>query len=492
MATEDAKRPAGGMEPSRRRVAIAMLAASVSAAGGAGAVDGDSFADAPVPAGGGRPNVVMIMTDDQTLESMRVMGDTRRLLGDSGTTFKHAFATYPLCCPSRATFLTGQYAHNHGVWTNGSYDDLRESSTLPIWLRTSGYHTAHVGKYLNGYGITRPHRVPPGWDEWYGLTGGTEYNMFGFDLNINGRVAHYGRNRSDYQTDVLAERAKEFILRRGRHVAPFFLSVAAVAPHSGNQNGFPNPVPAPRHRGRFADERLPRPPSFNERDVSDKPRKLRARPRLTDADIRRTRKSYRSRLASLLAVDDLVEKLVRTLRRAEELQDTLVIFTSDNGFFHGEHRYEAGKVRHYEESTRVPLLIRGPGVPSGVVRDQLVGNIDLAPTIVDVANATPGVRMDGTSLLPLAHDPEVESGRDIVLEAREYRRQAYVAVRTPRYVYAEYTVTGERELYDLEADPYQLESRDSDPEYGSVRRSLADRLEELRRCSGGECRTPRP
>ena len=444
------------------------------------------------PAGAGRPNIVLVMTDDQTLESMRVMADTRRLLGEQGTTFEHALATYPLCCPSRATYLTGQYSHNHGVQDNDSYDDLREGETLPVWLRRSGYHTAHLGRYLNGYGIQDPRRVPPGWDDWNALTAGTEYDMFGFDLNVNGRIAHYGRGPSDYQTDVLAERAAAHVERRARHPAPFFLSVTPTAPHSGNQAGFPNPKPAPRHRGRFADEPLPGPPSFDERDVSDKPRKLRARPRMSDADVRLARESYRSRLASLLAVDDLVERLVRTLRRTGQLESTLILFTSDNGFFHGEHRYEAGKVRHYEESTRVPLLLRGPGVPEGVVREQLVGNVDLAPTIVDAAGAEAGLRMDGTSLLGPVQDPAEGTGRDILLQACEYRRQAYVAVRTPRYVYAEYTETGEEELYDLAVDPYELESRHSDPAYEAVRAALAERLEELRRCAGASCLAPRP
>jgi arylsulfatase A-like enzyme len=474
---------------------LAVVAAvGVAAAAIAGGARTASVAHegAPAAAGAERPNIVLVMTDDQTLESMRVMHDTRRLLAERGTTFEHAFATYPLCCPSRATLLTGQYSHNHSVQSNGSYDDLRESQTLPVWLRRSGYHTGHVGRYLNGYGIERPRRVPPGWHDWYGLTGGTEYDMFGFDLNVGGRIVHYGRRDSDYQTDVLADRAAAFIERRDRHPAPFFLSVAAVAPHSGNQSGFPNPIPAPRHRGRFGDEPLPRPPSFDEADVSDKPLKLQSRPRLSDADIRLARESYRSRLASLLAVDDLVERLVHKLARTGQLESTLFLFTSDNGFFHGEHRYEAGKVRHYEESTRIPLLMRGPGVPAGVVREQLAANVDLAPTLVDAAGADTGIRMDGLSLLPLAKDPAAGSGRDILLQAREYPRQAYVAVRTPRYVYAEYTVTGEQELYDLAVDPYQLESRHDDPAYEPVRLALAERLDELRRCAGESCRTPRP
>ena len=368
----------------------------------------------------------------------------------------------------------------------GGYHQFRGRNALPVWLRRAGYRTAHVGKYLNGYGYPDPREVPPGWDDWYATTNATSYKMFNFDLNVNGRLVGYGDRSSDYQTDVLASKASRYIAARARRGAPFFLSVAPVAPHrDGSRSGFPNPLPAPRHAGAFRDEPLPRPPSFNEDDVSDKPPEIHGR--LSARQIRDVKKGYRSELESLLAVDDLVERLIGTLRRTGQLDDTVVAFTSDNGYFHGEHRLKFVKSWMYEEATRVPLLVRGPGFPPGATRDQLVANVDLAPTIVDLANASAERRMDGRSLVPLARDPTTGRTRDVLLEAHDPPRPAYSAIRTLRYVYAEYR-EGYRELYDLERDPFQLESVHDDPEYRVVRLELAQRLAELKDCAGASCR----
>jgi N-acetylglucosamine-6-sulfatase len=440
-----------------------------------------------------RPNVVVIMTDDQTVESLRVMTNVTRILRDRGTAFANSFTTFSLCCPSRATFLTGQYAHNHGVMSNtqpaGGYARLNHRNTLPVWLQAAGYYTAHVGKYLNGYGRANALEIPPGYDDWHGSVDPSTYSFYGYRLNENGTLRTYGRG---YQTDVYARKAARIITRQAPSADPFFLWVAFLAPHSGGPRepgdpvGQGTPVPAPRHRNAFASEPLPRPPGFNERDVSDKPFSIRRRPRLTPTRIRKIRENYQQRLESLLAVDEAVGRIVAALSASGELSRTLVIFTSDNGFFHGEHRVPTGKVLLYEPSIRVPLILRGPGVPAGRRLTQHVANIDLAPTIVDAANASAGRVMDGRSLLPLVRNPGLRLGRDLLIErgpgAGDFR-----ALRAPRYLFAAYA-NGERELYDLARDRYQLESRHARPSYRAVRRDLARRLAWLRTCSGADCR----
>ncbi|MGH3028971.1 MAG: sulfatase family protein, partial [Gaiellaceae bacterium] len=375
--------------------AVAVLLPGATVAAGADAAQ-------PAPAAQASPNVVVIMTDDQTVESMRVMTNVRRLLRDRGATFSQSFVTFALCCPSRATFLTGQYAHNHGVLGNapptGGYAKLDHTNTLPVWLQQAGYYTAHLGKYLNGYGRTDPREIPPCYDEWRGSVDPSTYRFYDYTLNENGTLNTYGRV---YQTDLYARKAVNIINRRAPQAQPFFLSVAFLAPHSGGPRepddpvGQATPVPAPRHRNDFASAPLPRPPGFNERNVSDKPVGIRNRPLLGPARIAKIRENYQQRLESILAVDEAVARIVAALRSTGELDETLIVFTSDNGFFHGEHRVPAGKVLVYEPSVRVPLIIRGPSVPAGARRSSLVANIDLAPTILDAANARPGRRQDG-------------------------------------------------------------------------------------------------
>jgi len=471
----------------KRAALVGLLAAAVTLPGATAASPEAGRAAAFAP-----PNVVVIMTDDQTVESLRVMGNVRRLLTERGTTFANSFATFSLCCPSRATFLTGQYAHNHGVMGNappqGGYAKLDHSNTLPVWLQDAGYYTAHIGKYLNGYGSTNPTEIPSGWSEWHGSVDPSTYRFYGYTLNENGTLRTY---EQAYQTDVYARKAVNVIGRRAPQAQPFFLWVAFLAPHSGGPRepgdpALPTPVPAPRHRNDFANEPLPRPPGFNERDVSDKPVGIRRRPSLTPADVRAIRENYQQRLESLLAVDGAVADIVGALRASGELANTLIVFTSDNGFFHGEHRVPFGKVLLYEPSIRVPLIMRGPGIPAGLRVSRNVGNIDVAPTIVAATGATAGRMMDGTSLLDVAQDPTAPLGRDLLIE-RGPGAGTFAAVRAPRYLYAEYG-NGEQELYDLTRDPYQLQSRHADPAYAAVRANLALRLAHLRACSGATCR----
>jgi N-acetylglucosamine-6-sulfatase len=441
-----------------------------------------------------RPNVVVLMTDDQTVESLRVMTNVNSLLAARGTTFTNNFASFPLCCPSRATFVTGQYGHNHTIMGNaaptGGYDKLAptHANTLPGWLRQAGYHTVHVGKYLNGYGRARPTEVPAGWAEWYGSTDPSTYRFYNYTLNENGRLVTYGTGAANYQADVYGRKAVELIRRHAPAAKPFFLSVAFLAPHSGGPRDADDPrnqstpSPAPRHRNRFASEPLPMPPSFNEADVSDKPAGIRNRRPIGAARANGVRENYQQRLESLLAVDEAIRDIVAALTASGDLARTLIVFTSDNGFFHGEHRVPAGKVLVYEPSVRVPLILRGPGVPAGVRRSNLAANVDLAATILDAANARAGRRLDGRSLLPFARDGLRRSGRDILLETT-----GYSAIRTPRYVFVQHA-TGEQELYDLARDPHQLQSLHADARFAGLKNDLAARLARLRACAGDGCR----
>src|SRR5215211_2224692 len=322
-----------------RTVASGVIVAVAIVAGLAPAKDVD--AQAP----GTRPNIVVVMSDDQTTESMRVMANVNALLAREGVTFANNFVSFPLCCPSRSTFLSGQYAHNHTVMGNappqGGYDKWRptEGNSLPVWLRSAGYTTVHIGKYLNGYGRTEPTHVPAGWAEWYGSVDPSTYRYYGYTLNENGRLVAYGTRPEDYQADVYTAKAVDAVKRLAPQPTPFFLSVAYLAPHSGQprEPGDPRnlatPVPAPRHKGRFAAEALPRPPSFNEADVSDKPAAMRRRPLLGAQRINAIQSNYRQRLESVLAVDEGVAAIVRALADSGELANTLFVYTSDNGFF---------------------------------------------------------------------------------------------------------------------------------------------------------------
>jgi arylsulfatase A-like enzyme len=473
------------MAASARWIAMAALVAGIAAAAGLASSNARSASPAV------RPNVVVLMTDDQTVESMRVMPNVRALVADQGVTFDNSFVSYSLCCPSRATFLTGQYAHNHGVWgnsaPNGGYYKLDSTNTLPVWLQRAGYQTIHLGKYLNGYGTRSQTEIPPGWGERYGTPDPSTYRYTNYSVNENGKLVSY-TGVANYKTDYEARKAVSIIARQALDPRPFFLWVAFVAPHSGgprdpdDPSGQSTPSPAPRHRNYFSSQALPIPPSFNESDVSDKPAGIRNRPLLTGAKINAIRENYQQRLESLLAVDEAVGQIVNQLNAIGELDKTYILFTSDNGFFHGEHRVPAGKVLLYEPSIRVPLVMRGPGIPAGQHRSQFVENIDLARTIVAATGAQPGRVLDGRSLLPFAKDPLLHSGRDLLLET-----PTYAAIRTPNWLYAEH-VSGERELYNLARDRDELTSLHNDLRYSRVEADLARRLARLRGCAGASCR----
>jgi N-acetylglucosamine-6-sulfatase len=479
--------------PHRRLVAAAFAAVllGVLAAAAASGCGG----------GSGRPNVVVVMTDDQTLADLRYMPIARKLIGDEGVDFRDYFISFPTCCPSRATYLSGEYAHNHGVLGNipplGGYYRFHNRDALPVWLQRAGYATIQIGKYLNGYGDEDPHEVPPGWTEWDAGVGESARYYWGYLLNHDGHLHRYGTFTDEdpalYQTDVFADKAVDAIHHySGKR--PFFLNVAFLAPHAegpyrGQQSQ--RPRPAPRDRGKLADAPLPKPPSFNEADLSDKPSVILGLPRIHPLGALTRR--YRARLVSLLAVDDAVKRIVSALDEEGELGNTYLFFTSDNGFFNGEHRIKRGKELPYEPSIRVPLLLRGPGIAAGSVSHQPVANVDLAPTIEQVTGARPSVPQDGESLLPFAEDPGRRTDRAILLEvlagvpAHGNIVAEYSAVRTRRYLYVEYT-DGERELYDLENDPYELRNLASDFSEAATVRRLSRVLARLRHCKGRACR----
>jgi N-acetylglucosamine-6-sulfatase len=453
-----------------------------------------AFLLALAPAAAARPNIVVLMTDDQTLDSMAVMPKTRALIGGEGTTFRRSFVNYSLCCPSRSTLYTGQYAHNHGVITNtpplGGFTRLDTTNWLPLWLQAAGYRTMHVGKFLNGYGRDAPPSVPPGFSDWHGTVDPSTYGYYDYTVFENGVPRTYP---GVYSTDFIATRADELIAAAAPAAQPFFMSVAFVAPHSGQPReaddppGIATPAVAPKYANAFASLPLPTPPSFNEADMSDKPLALQARPAITAVRALRMQEAYQQRLESLLSVDDAVESIVSALRGTGELDNTLILFTSDNGFFAGEHRVATGKVLAYEPSIRLPLLMRGPGVPVGATAGQLVTNADLAPTILDAAEAKPGRVEDGRSLLELVGDPGVEWGRELLLEGGNAQGLTFTGLRNYRWKYIEHT-DGEVELYDLERDPYELQSLHPDPAFAGIKALLAARLAILRSCAGRTCR----
>ncbi|MDP9412200.1 MAG: sulfatase [Actinomycetota bacterium] len=468
------------------------------------------------------PNVILILTDDLDARLLQDHPDdypNLRRLAAEGTTFENAFVSDPLCCPSRATILRGQYAHNHQIagnwWPQGGARKFRklghEDSTVATWLQDQGYRTVLVGKYMNDYD---GEHVPKGWDDWYAIVG----SHLSEDLNENGRVRHYGSERH-HLDDVLAEKAAGYLPRAARSDAPFFMWVGTQAPHAPA-------TPAPRHEEAFQDARLPRGPSFDEEGVWDKPGWVRDNPRLRHKRVEPMQDLYRDRLRSMLAVDEMVGRLVDALESRGELDNTYLFFTSDNGWHAGEHRLTAGKWTAYEEDIRVPLIVRGPGVPEGETLPHLVLNNDLAPTFADLAGAAgePGPPfVDGRSLAPLLdEDPPAEedwrsaflveaaaeqgpsavpplSGDRLPKEwwrapqedsqegsQQDWGRPRLKAVRTEDHIYVEYA-TGPRELYDLEKDPYQVNNRyyTADPE---LVRNLEERLAALRDCSGPDCR----
>lgn len=459
-----------------RRVVTATLVAFV-------AIAVAPFLPSRVAARDRRPNVVLILTDDQSFDSIphdpAVMPALQAMLQDSSdhwVWFRNAFIQTPLCCPSRSTILTGLYSHHTGVRTNYDGAKVDESSTVATWLHDAGYHTGLIGKYVNGYPFGRPY-VPFGWDRWLGKQqGGQSAVYYDYVLEDQGFPVFHGRQARDYSTDVVASAAEEFI-RAAPEGRPFFLEVAPTAPHRPW-------VAAPGDAGADVGMPISEPPSVGERNVSDKPAWVQALPPFDTERRLQVHDIHRRSFEALLAVDRLVAGVIAALKDKGVLDDTVVFFLTDNGLSFGEHRW-LGKTCPYEECIRTPFLVRYPW-SSARTDDHLVSNVDLAPTIADLAGVTPDVPFDGRSLVPFLDGSQAGSADgDVFLEyVGDSHVPGWTAIRTPDFLYVEYA-TGERELYDLSGrignpDPYELRNRISDPAYGSVVEDLAARLASMR------------
>lgn len=472
--------------------------------------------------GSPEPNIILVLTDDQDLRlhSMDFMPQVQRHLAGAGMTFDNFFVPLPLCCPSRVTLLRGQYAHNHDVLGNlpptggfqKAYAAGVENATLATALQLQGYRTALIGKYLNGYPLPEnPTYIPPGWDEWFSPTNDAAYNSYNYTVNDDGLIRYFGATPADYITDVLAREAISFIedTVSTQPGTPFFLELAFYAPHAPAN-------PAQRHADLFPGILAPRTPAFNEADMSDKPVWMQSLPLLTAAEIASIDTLYRRKMQSLQAVDEAVARLMQTLAQTGRLDNTYIIFTSDNGFHLGQHRLLPGKGRPYDEDIAVPFIVRGPGVTPGATQPALASMIDLAPTIADLAGAEMVVPVDGRSLVPLfrsaapppdwrqsllmeaypiptgqlppqSDNLEPPDASDIQLQLASVERPPYRALRTTGYQYVEHS-GGTCELYDLIHDPYELDNvyLDAAPEFVAQVSAL---LATYQVCAGSGCRT---
>jgi N-acetylglucosamine-6-sulfatase len=427
--------------------------------------------------GRSRPNLILIVTDDQRWDTLWSMPNVKSLLAAHGVTFTNAFVTTSLCCPSRSSIFTGQYSRHTGVYDNrppnGGAPAFHDGSTLVTWLHGAGYRTGLFGKYLNDYSLLQPGYIPPGWDEWNAIAMKPQARYYDYLLNENGRLVRHGDGPEDYSTDVFAQKVVQFI--RGSK-KPFFAYVAPMAPHVPS-------TPAPGDVGRFSDLAPFHPPAFNEADVTDKPWGDRYQP-LSASEQAGIGLGREHMLESLQSVDRAVARIVSAVEAKGQLDNTIIAFTSDNGYLWGEHRL-VRKIWPYEESIRVPMVIRVPWVGSpGTTDSHLVANIDLAPTFAQLALASPGLPQDGLSLVPLLEGKHIPWRHAFVVELLADHPGSlvysppYEGVRTERYLYVEYR-NGWRELYDLRADPHQMTNRAGDPAYGRVEGALARQLARL-------------
>lgn len=441
------------------------------------------------------PNIILIVSDDQPASTLSYMDNLQSLLAAGGAQFDNFFVTTPVCCPSRATILRGQYAHNHTVHTNvdtvpnGGYPQALtaglEDSNIATLLDMSDFETVHIGKYLNGYPIEGNETyIPPGWDKWYAYTTRKHYkNML---LNENGNIVQYGNTAADYSTDVFSGFANDFITTRDGRM-PFFMMLTPFAPHLPAK-------PALRHEGIFDGLTAPRPPSFNEADVSDKSLWLQGKSLLTVEEIASVDTSYADQIETLMAVDEMIGDLFQSLSVTGELDNTVVIYLTDNGIFRGEHRKKGGKGLPYDGASRVGFYLKGPGIEPAQTSSAITSTIDIVPTVLELTGVQAPDYIDGRSLLPVLNNGGVipPQWRDQVLieywspHGGPNQAPNYKALRSDQTLYIEWD-TGETELYDLVNDPFQLSSI-----HNSVAQSVLDalslKLDALRVCSASVCR----
>lgn len=475
-----------------------------------------SLAVVPAPAAAAaKPNILFVVVDDLDTGIARLMPRVQQRLGAEGTAFERAYTQYGLCSPSRATMLTGRYSQNTGVRRNlpsvGGFEGFvqagNQDRSVNVWLKSAGYRTGMIGKFINSYpkGLGG-NQVPPGWDTWAVAAWSKPYD---YRVNENGRWVAYGHAPQDYDTDVYRQKALTFIdgaLTQGQPFALFLWFGQVHSPTAG----------APRHQNLFRDAVVPRTPAFNETDMSDKPAFLQPTP-LTPAGIQALDAGYRERLRSAQAIDEAVEAIYASLKRRGALDSTYLVFTSDNGFHMGEHRFGTTKGFAFEDSIRVPLLVRGPGVPAGRRIAQLVGNADYAPTFAQWAGVAPPVQVDGRSFagllaaadparvpwrhaLPLSKLPEaptpehapypdrlnpaVKTGYGCVSGGRTMTEMR--GVRTDRYTFTHWA-SGDVELYDGATDPFQLKNAVCGAK-PALRAKMRDLAAALSTCQGAACR----
>lgn len=487
-------------------------------------------ADAPLttadgPPAAAPPNIVFILTDDLNNEVYSHMTRLQAVMDAQGTTFRRHFLNISLCCPSRTAILRGQYAHNTRIFGNNPpeggfeafYANGSEADTLPVWMAAAGYRTTLIGKYLNGYpDHAGDDYVPPGWTHWASPIAGQPYEEYGYTLNIDGtgQEPHLDAPE-DYLVDVIADKTEAFIRQAAADHVPFYAHLTPYAPHAPA-------TPPDRYQGDFAGEVAPRTASFNEADVSDKPAWLAAKPLLDDGQIATMDMLYRKRLRSMEAVEDLVQRVVDVLTETGQLDNTYIVFTSDNGFHQGQHRLDSGKNSEFDEDLIVPLIIRGPGVPAGAVVDLDTINVDFAPTFLDLAGAPIPAGVDGRSLVPLLAGTTPPDWRNLVflehaedVDGGELQKRgsvdpgtlepldpeedhellaggggaepAFEGVRTDRYTYVE-LATGENELFDDVIDPDQLTNIIATASPGLLAQ-LHDLIAGMHACQGAACRT---
>lgn len=396
-----------------------------------------------------RPSILLIITDDQRYDTMDFMPNTKARIFDEGIEFSRAYVTTPVCCPSRSSILTGMYAHNHGVHFN---QDPLSFETVVMRLHENGYFTGQVGKYLNSWN-------------------GTPRPEFDFWVSKSREIAGTDSRHRGYQTHSQRDFALEFLEQTLSRDQPFFLIFSTRYPHEPAD-------PAPGDEELYPDLTPHRPPSFNEADLSDKPQWLAKQRPLDPSEIEEIDRLRRRQLQSLHAIDLAIDDLLNTLEAHRQLENTLVIFLSDNGFFWGEHRIEGGKNRVYEEAIHVPFAVRYPPmiqVPH--IESRLVANIDIAPTIYEVAGIPLPTETDGRSLVSLME--ERGAWREELLIEGWRRGDRYTAIHTGDYIYVENQCCT-AEFYDLWRDPYQTENAIDDPAYEATVADLKTRLDRLR------------
>lgn len=454
-----------------------------------------------------RPNILVVYADDQRFDEVELMPHLQRLVVDAGASLERFYATTPACCPARATLLRGQYAHSHGIKTSrgefqGGWDEWRRlglgASTLATWMDDAGYATGFYGKYINGY----PNEedvlyVPPGWDDWFGgwmrFSPGAFYD---WRATYNGEPQRFFFGPENYRTDVEGQYVVDFIDRALGRDEPFFVVYAPISPHAiGAENNLAlPPIPAPRHEGLFSGLVGLRRPSYDEADVSDKINFIRRFPRLSPEEIERIDVYRRLRAESMLAVDDVLRDAIELLEARGELDNTYIVYSSDNGFHLGEHRLPPErKGLPYEESVRMPMYIRGPGIEPGARIDALTSNVDLAQTIAEWGGAEVPDFVEGRSFAPLLRPGGADAPfRTAVLNEQwittEGVPEYFQTIITPRYKLTRWSPLNDAiELYDLVDDPGELRNIVEDDE-GDLTASLTAVLDALETCTAADCR----